>query len=89
MSQASLVQLLQAQAKLLSGMSAAQLTLEKIVLALIETHPDKAALLSRIESSLELDTVVDLFQAQQPELEQAGDQQRRRLLNLVRRSCAT
>src|SRR4051812_34417262 len=52
MKEREVLELLQTQAKLLAGMSAAQLALERVVLALIETHPDKPALLARIQAQL-------------------------------------
>jgi hypothetical protein len=87
MSERKLLELLQTQAKLLAGMSSAQLATERIVLALIETHPDKPALLARIHAQLEINAVSDLYAAQQAELVEAGEQQRDRLLRSIHAIC--
>jgi hypothetical protein len=84
-----LLELLAAQATVLAAIASGQMALERVVFALIETHPDKHSLLHRVESQLEADAVDDLSRAQEPEQEQAALQQRARMLARVRRLCAT
>ena len=87
MTENELLDLIKQQARVLAEVSAAHLVLERVVYALIESHPDKRGLLSRIDAHIEMDAVSDLYQALHPELEQAGEKQRDRVMRAVRRIC--
>jgi hypothetical protein len=84
-----LLDLIKQQAKVLAEISAAHLALERVVYALIESHPDRPVLRARIDAQMEMDAVSDLYQPLHPELEQAGEKQRDRVMRVVRRICAT
>ena len=81
MDQNKLVQLMQAQAALLTRLAASQDALERAVLALADTHPNKIALLQSLEARLEPD-------ATQDDQGDAYEEHRERLLAAIKRVCA-
>lgn len=81
MDQEKLVHLMQAQAALLTRLAASQDALERAVMALAESHPNKITLLQALEARLEP-------QASSDGQDDAYEQHRERLLAAIRRICA-
>ena len=72
----------------LGKIGTAHLALEKLVLALVEAHPAKAALLARFTEYLEADSAIDLPGKTRPEVSAAADAQRERLMRAVQQICS-
>jgi hypothetical protein len=84
-----IVGLLASQADLFASMATGHRALERLVLALVETHPQRAAVLQRLRAHQEIDIVTDLYENDLPEISVADEKQRERLLEAVQRLCSS
>jgi hypothetical protein len=81
----SVLQLQETQSELLANLSASHSALERLVLALIDSHPDKAAVLARFEQSIDADTIRHLYGPDSSRVCEAGGSLLQRFFTAVRR----
>jgi hypothetical protein len=87
MNDLKLMNLLQENMALMVSLTASHRALERVVMALVDTHPNKPALLARLKKHFEVDVVSDLYEPMTPPEEQAYTHARARLLTAVRAVC--
>lgn len=88
MSTEKLLTLLNGHAQLLISLAASQRILERVLLSMIATSPDKSAFLERLEWYVERDIADDLYSSEMPEAAAIHETQRDRLMGLIRSMCS-